>query len=172
MVMRPWRVRGRGQICAALLSFAPCVEGRKSLRVTIEADDLAGFESAARELGKFVVPPMLVLLHGNLGAGKTTFVSALLKSKGIDGVNSPTFNLRNDYNAGSWRALHLDLYRLKPNDNGLDLLPPDEDYSNAIVFVEWPEKAQPGMFALFDQTLQIDITHTADGRRTVSWQNR
>lgn len=140
--------------------------------MTIEADDLAGFESVARKLGETLVAPLLVLLYGDLGVGKTTLVAAILKARGLDAVTSPTFNLRNDYDAGAWRALHLDLYRLKPGDNAFDLLPPDEDYSNAIVFVEWPEKAPPGLLAAFDRCLRVDIGHANDGRRSVSWQMR
>lgn len=139
--------------------------------MTFEAHDLAGFESAARKLGETLSAPALVLLSGDLGAGKTTFVAALLKSRGINSVTSPTFNLRHDYDAGAWRAVHIDFYRLKESDSAFDLLPPDEDYSDALVFVEWPEKAPVQIFAPFEQKLQVSIALKADGGRSVSWQS-
>ncbi len=140
--------------------------------MTIETHDLAEFKSAARELGDSLSAPVLVLLSGNLGAGKTTFVAEALLSRGIKGANSPTFNLRNDYDAGLYRVIHLDLYRLRPGDSAADILPPDEDYSDAIVFVEWPEKAPAGTFGPFEKKIHLHIEANADGGRRFEWQTR
>lgn len=139
-------------------------------RVTFEAHDLAGFESAARKLGETLSAPVLVLLSGDLGAGKTTLVAALLKGRGIEAVTSPTFNLRNDYTTANTRAVHIDFYRLKEADSAFDLLPPDEDYSDAMVFVEWPEKAPAQLFAPFDRRVKVTIEHIHEGGRRITWQ--
>ncbi len=151
-------------------TLRPVSKGRRMHRVTFEAHDLAGFESAARKLGETLKAPVLVLLSGDLGAGKTTFVAALLKSRGIESVTSPTFNLRNDYTTGTTRAVHIDFYRLKAADSAFDLLPPDEDYSDALVFVEWPEKAPEQLFAPFEQQVRVMIEYLKEGGRRITWQ--
>ena len=110
-----------------------------------------------------------MLVSGNLGAGKTTFIAEVLRSWGIPGANSPTFNLRNDYQAADFRVIHLDFYRLKPNDSGLDLLPPDEDYSDAVVFAEWPERVHPQLFAPFTRRSQLKIDITPENARRLSF---
>ena len=112
----------------------------------------------------------LLAILGPNGAGKTTLVAALLKSRGIEAVTSPTFNLRNDYTAANTRAVHIDFYRLKEADSAFDLLPPDEDYSDAMVFVEWPEKAPPQLFAPFDRRVKVTIEHIHEGGRRITWQ--
>ncbi len=121
------------------------------------APDLEAFKQYARLIAEKIHPPLLVRVTGNLGAGKTTFISEVLKSWGVAGANSPTFNLRNDYDVQGFHVIHLDFYRLKPNDSGFDLLPPDEDYSESIVFAEWPEKAQPQLFAPFARQARLSI---------------
>lgn len=132
------------------------------------AADLEAFKASARAFAAEVHPPLLVLVSGNLGAGKTTFVSEVLKAWGIEGANSPTFNLRHDYDTAAFHVIHLDFYRLKPNDNALDLLPPDEDYATTVVFAEWPEKVHPGVFQPFAERLHLTIKIAPDNSRRLS----
>lgn len=133
------------------------------------AADLEAFKASARGFAAEIHPPLLVLLSGNLGAGKTTFVSEVLKKWGIEGANSPTFNLRNDYDTDGFHVIHLDFYRLKPNDNALDLLPPDEDYSTTVVFAEWPEKVHPGLFQPFAERMNVTIDILPDNARRLAF---
>jgi tRNA threonylcarbamoyladenosine biosynthesis protein TsaE len=137
--------------------------------VEATAPDLEAFRHQARLIAEKIHPPLLVRVTGNLGAGKTTFISEVLKVWGIAGANSPTFNLRNDYDAPGFHVIHLDFYRLKPNDSGLDLLPPDEDYSESVVFAEWPEKAQPQLFAPFSRQASLAIDIGPDNSRTLTF---
>lgn len=84
--------------------------------------------------------------HGQMGAGKTTFISALCRARGTtDHVGSPTFSLINEYRykeANTDKSIfHIDLYRLKDEEEALNAGVEDCLYSGNICFVEWPEKA-------------------------------
>lgn len=99
-------------------------------------------EDEMRALGAKLVKQMqagdLVLLYGELGAGKTTLVRGALAALGAEeGVRSPTFNLLSVYETTP-PTLHVDLYRVK-SDTGLGI----EDYLEShLVFVEWPDRSQ------------------------------
>lgn len=88
--------------------------------------------------------------HGQMGAGKTTFIHALCDAKGVKNVmSSPTFSIINEYEylcEGTPKVIfHLDLYRLKDEDEARQAGVEDVLYSGNICMVEWPEKA-PGVF--------------------------
>lgn len=140
------------------------------LEIQIAPHDPAGLHRAVVMLADCMKPPLLVRVMGNLGAGKTTLIAALLGYWGRQGVNSPTFNLRNDYLLADRRVIHLDFYRLKSADDALDLLPPDEDYSDAVVFAEWPEKAPHGLFAPFARQAELRVEARGDETRHLSWR--
>ena len=95
-------------------------------------------------------PTKVFAFHGNMGTGKTTFIHALCEVKGIkDAVTSPTFSIINEYNyteEGDIKKLfHLDLYRLKDEEEAIRAGIEDCLYSDHICLVEWPDKA-PGIF--------------------------
>ena len=86
--------------------------------------------------------PMLVTLQGELGAGKTTLVSGLLRGLGHVGrVPSPTYTLIESYDLADRRVAHLDLYRLTDSQQLEDLGWRDLLQPSAIVLIEWPERA-------------------------------
>ena len=87
-------------------------------------------------------------LKGNLGAGKTTFVKAFCKMKGVsDNVSSPTYSLINEYgyreNGAERMIYHIDLYRLKNIEEALAIGIEDYLYNDAFCFIEWPEVVYP-----------------------------
>lgn len=84
--------------------------------------------------------------HGEMGAGKTTFIHALCEDRGVtDVVGSPTFSIINEYRYPGGRIFHIDLYRLKDEQEALRAGVEDVLYSGDICLVEWPDRA-PGIF--------------------------
>jgi tRNA threonylcarbamoyladenosine biosynthesis protein TsaE len=129
-----------------------------------ETGSVAETEAIAARLARSLEPGDVVLVSGELGAGKTTFVRGACRALGITGrVTSPTFTIGHRYR-GTVDVSHLDLYRfrgLSPAEWG-DLEP---YFSDAIVFVEWPEA---GIGALPDPIARVRLEHVApDVRRVV-----
>jgi len=84
--------------------------------------------------------------HGSMGAGKTTFIHALCAARGVtDTVGSPTFSIINEYRYPGGKIYHLDLYRLKDEEEALRAGVEDVLYSGEFCLVEWPDRA-PGLF--------------------------
>ena len=83
----------------------------------------------------------VVLLEGNLGSGKTTFVKSFCKYLNIkDKILSPTFNIINEYNIDEYKKIyHFDLYRLKSREELIEIDFLDYIDSGSYCFIEWPE---------------------------------
>jgi tRNA threonylcarbamoyladenosine biosynthesis protein TsaE len=83
----------------------------------------------------------VIALHGQMGAGKTTFVHAICDSLGVNGaVSSPTFSIINEYKSANGEIIyHLDLYRLKDEQEAINAGVEDCLYSGNLCLVEWPE---------------------------------
>jgi tRNA threonylcarbamoyladenosine biosynthesis protein TsaE len=115
-----------------------------------------------RRLATELQAPLIVLLKGELGTGKTTLVRGILRGLGHSGaVRSPTYTLLEPYQMGQKAVLHLDLYRLgDPRELeylGLrDLLGED-----SLLFVEWPERAAGNLPA---PDLDVEIDYAPPGR--------
>ena len=95
-----------------------------------------------REIGAELKPPVLLLLTGDLGAGKTTLTKGIVSGLGaaeIDEVTSPTFTLVHKYERAT-RAYHVDLYRIG-SAHDLETLGLEDVFSeHAVVIVEWPDR--------------------------------
>jgi len=95
-------------------------------------------------------------LHGEMGAGKTTFVHAVCNALGVkDTIGSPTFSIINQYQTNTAEIIyHIDLYRLKDEEEAIQTGVEDCLYSGNYCFVEWPGRA-PGIFP--DKTLYVTL---------------
>jgi len=104
--------------------------------------NLNGINDAATRFWGAIDDKKIIAFHGNMGAGKTTFIHALCEVKGVkDVVGSPTFSIINEYYFQSGKIFHIDLYRLKDEEEAIRAGVEDCLYSDHICFVEWPEKA-------------------------------
>lgn len=106
----------------------------------------------------------VIAFHGEMGAGKTTFIKALCVQLGItENVSSPTFSIINEYRTDDGQSIyHLDLYRLKSEKEALMAGIEECFYSGNWCFIEWPEKA-PGL--LPENTLHCYLTALPDNER-------
>lgn len=125
-------------------------------------------EKAAERFWQAVGNRRVFAFHGPLGAGKTTFIAALCRAKGVkDEPSSPTFSLINDYLQIDKRGekqhfYHMDMYRINDEEEAIRAGIEDCLYSGAICFVEWPEKI-PDL--LPEDTLHLFLSLEGDGRK-------
>jgi len=108
---------------------------------TIETSNQAETEAAGERLGGALTPGSVVLLYGELGAGKTAFVRGMARGVGAnpEDVSSPTFTLIQEYAGARATLYHVDLYRLEPaeiDDLGLE----DLVSGDGVVAIEWAER--------------------------------
>ena len=96
----------------------------------------------ARRLAAELGPGDVVCLEGDLGAGKTTFVQGMAAAMGVGGrVISPTFCLVSEHRGGGRLLVHMDLYRLRGEDDVLSVGWEDYLAEGAVLAVEWPDRA-------------------------------
>ena len=118
----------------------------------------------ASKLAKYIKGGDIILLNGDLGAGKTTFVKGFAKAKGVTRpVTSPTFNLLKTYATNDYTIVHVDAYRLE----GAEF---DElyDYANEdnVIFIEWSNCLASQ--ELIEQHLAINIKYVSKNQRIYS----
>ncbi len=111
----------------------------------------------------------VVAFHGQMGAGKTTFIHALCDAKAVkDVVGSPTFSIINEYafteNGTEKKIYHIDLYRLKDEEDAIQVGVEDCLYSDHICLVEWPDRAA-GLFP--EDTVHAYLELADAGKRTL-----
>lgn len=124
---------------------------------------------AAKQFWQSVEGKRVFAFHGDMGAGKTTFIHALCDVKGVkDVVGSPTFSIINEYlfqdEKKTGKIFHIDLYRLKDEREAMQAGVEDCLYSDHICFVEWPGKA-PGLFP--PDTVHVFIEPVNENTRVV-----
>jgi tRNA threonylcarbamoyladenosine biosynthesis protein TsaE len=98
--------------------------------------------SVAQEFLQFIDTYKLVCFYGEMGAGKTTFIKALLKAMDArDDGSSPTFSIINEYESYMYGLIyHFDLYRLESAEEALDIGIEEIIYQDFMCFIEWPDK--------------------------------
>jgi|694.fasta_scaffold08200_14 tRNA threonylcarbamoyladenosine biosynthesis protein TsaE len=127
--------------------------------------ELNDIQSVAFELSK-QIKHQVILFNGQMGAGKTTFIQALLKIRGYEkDASSPTFSLINEYQTLNSTIYHFDLYRIKNLEEALDI--GFEEYLDTghLCLIEWPEKILP----LLDHYHVINIEIVDEKTREISF---
>jgi tRNA threonylcarbamoyladenosine biosynthesis protein TsaE len=124
-----------------------------------------------RTLTELLAPPKLVLLRGDLGAGKTTLIKGIaagFQAASEEDVTSPTFTLVHEYQGPQVTVYHVDLYRVD-TPRELETLGLDDLLDNGLVLIEWGEK-----FPRFvrDRDVQITIERVAEHDRRIRIQSR
>lgn len=127
--------------------------------IKIKADNIEGTKQIAKVFADNIKRNDVLLLRGDLGAGKTTFTQALGELLGVGRrMTSPTFNIIKSYQVDTLNVHHMDCYRLEFSDEDLGF---DEYFGNGIVIVEWPDFIEE---YLPENVINITITHDGDGR--------
>jgi len=137
---------------------------------TIAIDSLENIDAAAKEFSAALGENRIVAFYGSMGAGKTTFISALCRYFGVeDDVCSPTFTIVNEYRAADGDSIfHFDFYRIESLKEAVDIGFEEYLYSGSLCLIEWPEKVEP---LLPEQTLNVRITAVSDDSRMIEIEN-
>jgi tRNA threonylcarbamoyladenosine biosynthesis protein TsaE len=140
---------------------------------SIPLKDLRSTRALALRVAKAVSGRHALLLSGDLGAGKTTFVRYLAGFLGIDPswVSSPSFTLIQPYPAGGagFGLVHVDLYRLKGTDD-LEALGLDELWASGdLIAIEWPQLLEEAGLPAGRPIHRIAFEVDGDGKRRVIW---
>ena len=153
-----------------MFKAAYCIIGDMMNRQTsIEIASLAELPAAAQALLDFAENQKVFLFYGQMGAGKTTFIKTLCASLGVkEPVTSPTFSIVNEYNGSNAKMYHFDFYRLKKQDEALDMGYEEYFYSNQYCFIEWPEKI-PDLLPL--HYVKVNITVADEHLRRFTFES-
>jgi tRNA threonylcarbamoyladenosine biosynthesis protein TsaE len=126
---------------------------------------LPEINEVARDFWESFPDKKIYAFKGNMGAGKTSFIRALCGVKNVeDTVGSPTFSIINEYRLDAGKIYHLDLYRLKNEEEAIRAGVEDCLYSGDICLVEWPDRA-PGIFP--DNSLGILLETINENTRKI-----
>ena len=135
--------------------------------MNIMIDSLDKIHEAALEFIRAMGDNTVFAFHGDMGAGKTTFIKAICENLGVsDTINSPTFAIVNEYRSDSGELIyHFDFYRINKIEEVFDFGYEDYFYSGSLCFIEWPEKVDT---LLTKDTVNVYVKVQEDGSREVS----
>lgn len=137
----------------------------------ITISNLRDIGRAAEEFLLQVGDHRIIAFYAPMGAGKTTFTSALCHCLGVrdDAVSSPTFAIVNEYRTGSGEPMfHFDFYRITKPEEALDIGFYDYIDSGCLCIMEWPENIED---ILPEETLRVHIRVNPDESRTIYWED-
>jgi len=113
-----------------------------------------------------VTSSKVLLFYGEMGVGKTTLIKELAKLLGIgDMISSPTFSIVNEYEIVNDKVFHFDFYRIKNNEEAMDIGLEEYLYSDHWNLIEWPEKIEQ---LLPTNNTKINIIKNTNGSRTIT----
>ena len=132
---------------------------------------LQDLDRAARAFLQETAHHKLIAFYAPMGAGKTTFTTAICKALGVreDAVSSPTFAIVNEYRTAQGEPVfHFDFYRITKLEEALDIGLYDYLDSGCLCLMEWPENIDA---LLPEETLKVQICVLDDGTRAVRWED-
>ncbi|MDO5761453.1 MAG: tRNA (adenosine(37)-N6)-threonylcarbamoyltransferase complex ATPase subunit type 1 TsaE [Bacteroidales bacterium] len=134
--------------------------------MTIRINTINDISAAAKDFVAAMDGNTVFAFYGKMGAGKTTFIKAVCQELGVtDVINSPTFAIVNEYLDGEGNPIyHFDFYRIKREQEVLDIGYEDYVYSGCLCFMEWPELIED---LLPTDAVRITITQQEDGSRII-----
>lgn len=133
---------------------------------TVTTESAGETEALGAELAEGLGPGDVVVVSGEVGAGKTTLIRGACRALGIEGpVTSPTFTIGHRYEGGRMPVSHLDLYRLEGLDGEDPALLDDYLTPGAVAFVEWPAVAEPRLAGR--GVLAVRLGHAGGDRREI-----
>lgn len=134
--------------------------------MTIRINTINDISAAAKDFIAAMDGNTVFAFYGKMGAGKTTFIKAVCQELGVtDVINSPTFAIVNEYLDGEGNPIyHFDFYRIKREQEVLDIGYEDYVYSGCLCFMEWPELIED---LLPTDAVRITITQQEDGSRVI-----
>ena len=141
------------------------------MKHTIIIKDLEDIDRAAGQFLSEIGENKLIAFYAPMGAGKTTFTTALCRRLGVneDAVSSPTVAIVNEYRTGNGEPMyHFDFYRITKTEEALDIGFYDYIDSGCLCIMEWPENIGD---ILPDETLHVTIKVNPDESRTISWED-
>ena len=125
--------------------------------------DIAALDAAARDFLAQIGDNDLIAFYAPMGAGKTTFITAVCRALGVEGdaVSSPTFSIVNEYRTNDGDSVfHFDFYRITKISEALDIGFYDYIDSGCLCLMEWPENIDD---ILPDETVRVRISVDPDG---------
>ena len=138
---------------------------------TVEIRSLSEIDSAAQEFLSRISGSPLVAFYAPMGAGKTTFTTAICRCLGVedDAISSPTFSIVNEYRTSVGESVyHFDFYRITRTAEALDIGFYDYIDSGCLCIMEWPENIEE---IIPEETLRVQISVSPDGSRVLSWED-
>lgn len=138
------------------------------MKQEITIHGIEDIDRAAAEFLERIGDRKLVAFFAPMGAGKTTFTTAICRVLGVtDPVGSPTFAIINEYMRADGEPMyHFDFYRINKLSEAIDIGLEDYLYSGCLCIMEWPENIEE---LLPEDTLRVSIHVNPDGSRTLSW---
>jgi tRNA threonylcarbamoyladenosine biosynthesis protein TsaE len=135
-------------------------------RRPVISDSAAETEALGAELAAVIEPGDVVVLSGEVGAGKTTLIRGACRALGIETpVTSPTFTIGQRYEGGRLAVAHLDLYRLESLEAEDPALLDDYLGPDGVAFIEWPAAAIPALAGR--RVLTVSLDHAGGDRRRI-----
>lgn len=140
------------------------------MKQEITIQGIEDIDRAAEEFLRKIGDRKLVAFFAPMGAGKTTFTTAICRALGVtDPVGSPTFAIVNEYMRADGEPMyHFDFYRINKLSEAMDIGLEDYLYSGCLCIMEWPENIEE---LLPEDTLRVSIRVNPDGSRVLSWDD-